>query len=134
MTTLELSSKTVIELRKIARANGVKLSAGISKEGIVARLTEALDGKEIIEEAPPAAPAAAPAEEPAPAAPAEPAPAVETKPAPTPAQPQYKAAWQNPASQPTTPRYNAKPAYQAPAYPGNRVVQPAVQFCLSDPL
>lgn len=39
---------TVIELRQIAKENGVKLSAGISKQGIVDRLCEAL----ISEEAP----------------------------------------------------------------------------------
>ena len=39
---------TVLELRQIAKENGVKLSAGISKQGIVDRLTEAL----VQEEAP----------------------------------------------------------------------------------
>jgi len=34
---------TVVDLRKLARANGVKLSAGIDKEGIVQRLSDALD-------------------------------------------------------------------------------------------
>ena len=33
---------TVLELRQVAKENGVKLSAGISKQGIVERLTEAL--------------------------------------------------------------------------------------------
>ena len=117
MTTLELSSKTVIELRKIARANGVKLSAGISKEGIVARLSEALGDHEIAEESP-AAPveAAAPVEEAAPQAEEvkpEPEPAPKADPAPAPAQqPQFRAAWQNPVQTPAQPRYNAKPAYR----------------------
>ena len=39
---------TVVELRQIAKENGIKLSAGISKQGIVDRLTEAL----VKEEAP----------------------------------------------------------------------------------
>ncbi len=54
-----LESKTVVELRQIAKENGVKLSAGISKQGIVDRLCESLT----------------PAEAPAPAAPEAPAPA-----------------------------------------------------------
>ena len=61
---------TVIELRQIARENGVKLSAGISKQGIVERLVEALAQ----EEAPVQTPAA-PAEQPEEAsAPEQPAP------------------------------------------------------------
>lgn len=52
---------TVVELRKIARENGVTLSAGISKQGIVERLCGAL----IKEEATPKA--AEPAPQPAPA-------------------------------------------------------------------
>lgn len=42
MLTSELHAMTVIDLRKLARANGVKLSAGIDKEGIVQRLSDAL--------------------------------------------------------------------------------------------
>lgn len=34
---------TVIDLRKLARESGVKLSAGIDKDGIVQRLASALD-------------------------------------------------------------------------------------------
>ncbi len=47
-------SMTVVELRKIARENGVTLSAGISKQGIVDRLCERL-----VAEAPAEKPAAA---------------------------------------------------------------------------
>lgn len=43
MFTNELHAMTVIELRKLAREHGVKLSAGIDKEGIVQRLANALD-------------------------------------------------------------------------------------------
>ncbi len=42
MLTSELQEMTVIELRKLARAHKVKLSAGISKDGIVEKLGEAL--------------------------------------------------------------------------------------------
>ena len=42
MTTQELSAKTVIELRKLAKANGVTLGAGVSKSDIVAKLAAAL--------------------------------------------------------------------------------------------
>jgi len=38
----ELQAMTVIQLRKVAKENGVKLGAGIDKAGIVERLTEAL--------------------------------------------------------------------------------------------
>ncbi|NLI20515.1 MAG: transcription termination factor Rho [Clostridiales bacterium] len=46
MLTSELHAMTVIDLRKLARASGVKLSAGIDKEGIVARLAAALGATE----------------------------------------------------------------------------------------
>ena len=49
-------SMTVIELRKVARENGVTLSAGISKQGIIDRLCEKL----VESEPAPAAPAPAP--------------------------------------------------------------------------
>ena len=38
----QLQAMTVIQLRKLAKENGVKLSAGIDKAGIVARIAEAL--------------------------------------------------------------------------------------------
>ena len=41
-----LENMTVVELRQIARENGVKLSAGISKQGIVDRLHAELGGEE----------------------------------------------------------------------------------------
>lgn len=46
MQNEELQSMTVIQLRKLAKENGVKLSAGIDKAGIVARLAEALGAAE----------------------------------------------------------------------------------------
>ena len=120
MSSLELSSMTVIELRKLAKEKHVRLGAGLSKDGIIQKLTAAL-----AEEPTAAAPEAAlAAEEPEdagetseaakeePAAPAgadasaEP-PAREERAAST----QFKAAWHNPS-----PRYGTKPAYQAPAY------------------
>lgn len=60
---------TVVQLRKLARENGVKLSAGIDKSGIVARLSEAL----------PDEPAAQPALTEQPKALQEPAPAEQPK-------------------------------------------------------
>ena len=42
MSKLVLETKTVVELRKIAKTYGVKLGAGISKEEIIARLNDAL--------------------------------------------------------------------------------------------
>lgn len=118
MSTLDLSSMTVLELRKLAKENGVKLSAGISKSGIIERISAALNAAP----APEAKPAPAKQEEPAKPEPvADPVPESkpalsETKPAAqeTATQPHFKAAWHAPATQP---RYSAKPAYQAPAYP-----------------
>lgn len=43
---------TVVQLRKLARENGVKLSAGIDKSGIVARLSEALPDEPAAQPAP----------------------------------------------------------------------------------
>ncbi len=39
---LDLQSMTVLSLRKLAREKGIKLSAGLDKEGIIARITAAL--------------------------------------------------------------------------------------------
>lgn len=46
MNIAELHAMTVLDLRKLARENGVKLSAGIDKNGIVQRLAEALTGEQ----------------------------------------------------------------------------------------
>ena len=119
MTTQELNAKTVLELRKIAKENGVKLGAGVSKSDIVAKIAAATADSAAAPQTPAApeparqesiaAPAAMPVAAPA-SAPAAPAPSAEEKPA----QPQFRQAWSNPSA---APRYNAKPAYQAPAYP-----------------
>lgn len=108
MSEQNLSAMTVIELRKLAKELHVPLSAGISKQGIIDRLTQATAEA-------PAAEAAKPAEEPAPAQPdeQEEAPAA----APTPA-PGFR-----PAAPAATSRFNTRPAYQAPAY-GSRVSAP----------
>lgn len=42
MQSTELQAMTVVQLRKLAKESGVKLSAGIDKSGIVSRLAEAL--------------------------------------------------------------------------------------------
>ena len=42
---MDFASKTVLELRKIAREHNIKLSSGINKSEIIQRLEEALDGK-----------------------------------------------------------------------------------------
>ncbi|MGN0763504.1 MAG: transcription termination factor Rho [Aristaeellaceae bacterium] len=111
MATLDLSSKTVVELRKMAKEHGVTLGAGVNKESIIAKLTNALGPMEATPEETPA-PQEAQEASPAPEA-AAPAPVEPVAPAPRqePAQTQYRAAWHNPS-----PRYSSKPAYQAPAY------------------
>ena len=112
MTTQELNAKTVLELRKIAKENGVKLGAGVSKSDIVEKISAAMAAQE-------PAPAEAPAAAPAPAAavpaaaPAQPAQAAQTAQEEKPAQPQFRQAWSNPSP---APRFSGKPAYQAPPY------------------
>lgn len=124
MSSLELSSMTVIELRKLAKEKHVRLGAGLSKDGIIQKLTAALAGEsteeateQVVEETPAAAPETEARE---PAAQEEETPAVQTaqqtsQEAPAreerTASTHFKAAWHNPS-----PRYSAKPAYQAPAY------------------
>lgn len=124
MSSLELSSMTVIELRKLAKEKHVRLGAGLSKDGIIQKLTAALAGEsteeateQVVEEMPAAAPETEAKE---PAAQEEETPAVQTaqqtsQEAPAreerAASAHFKAAWHNPS-----PRYSAKPAYQAPAY------------------
>ena len=124
MSSLEISSMTVIELRKLAKEKHVRLGAGLSKDGIIQKLTAALAGEsteeateQVVEETPAAAPETEAKE---PAAQEEETPAVQTaqqtsQEAPVreerTASAHFKAAWHNPS-----PRYSAKPAYQAPAY------------------
>lgn len=124
MSSLELSSMTVIELRKLAKEKHVRLGAGLSKDGIIQKLTAALAGEsteeateQVVEETPAAA---SETEAKEPAAQEEETPAVQTaqqtsQEAPVreerAASAHFKAAWHNPS-----PRYSAKPAYQAPAY------------------
>ena len=116
---------TVIELRKLAKEKHVRLGAGLSKDGIIQKLTAALAGEsteeateQVVEETPAAAPETEAKE---PAAQEEETPAVQTaqqtsQEAPAreerTASAHFKAAWHNPS-----PRYSAKPAYQAPASP-----------------
>ena len=92
----------MIELRKIAKECGVTLGAGVSKADIIAKLEAALGSEPI----PTAAPETEPEEQPvvSQVIHASSAPATQTQ-----GQPQFRAAWHNPA-----PRYGAKPAYQAP--------------------
>lgn len=124
MSSLELSSMTVIELRKLAKEKHVRLGAGLSKDGIIQKLTAALAGEstekateQVVEETPAAAPETEAKE---PAAQEEETPAVQTAQQTSQEPPareertasvHFKAAWHNPS-----PRYSAKPAYQAPTY------------------
>lgn len=98
MSEQNLSAMTVIELRKLAKELHVPLSAGISKQGIVERLSEAISGAPAAEQEPAQ-------EQPADIQPAAPeaASAAETPVA------GFRQAY-------TAPRFNTKPAYQAPAY------------------
>ncbi len=95
---MNLNELTVLELRKVAKEMKVPLSAGISKQGIIDRLTAAMAEQ--------GTPAAAPVQEEVPEAAAETESAEEDKPEDA----AFKQAYTAPA------RFNARPAYQAPAY------------------
>ena len=45
MASLDLSLMTVIELRKLAKEKNVRLGAGLSKEGIIQKLSAALEAE-----------------------------------------------------------------------------------------
>ncbi len=111
MTDMNLNELTVLELRKVAKELKVPLSAGISKQGIIDRLSMA-----IAEQNANVAEAAAPAEVEAPAEAIQEEPAVDASEADEGEAedksdaPQFKQAYV--ASQ----RFNSRPAYQAPAY------------------
>lgn len=105
MSIGNLSDMTVIELRKLAKENKIKLGTGISKELIIQKITAGLfsdSEKEPVQTEIIPEPVAPQIESPAPEAPAEPAPDTAQKPI----------GWMNAAH-----NYSTKPAYQAPAYP-----------------
>lgn len=113
MTTSELSAMTVLELRKVAKSKGVKLSAGISKAEIVERIAKAYAADEPAKVEPKAEPQMA-QEESVLQEGTQPSVNADVKPEDnTAAQPQFRQAWRAPATQP---RYSSRPAYQAPAY------------------
>ena len=98
---MDLSTKTVIELRKIAKEYGVTLGAGVSKADIVAKLEAAGLAEDT------AAPQGEPETE-------QPIVSQVIHASDVPqgqGQPQFRAAWHNP-----TPRYANRPTYQAPRY------------------
>lgn len=123
----ELQAMTVIQLRKLAKENGVKLSAGIDKAGIVERVAQALETRTeapqpVKEET--AAPAADQLQQASLSADV-------TSVAPGGYRPAYRQAWQ---ARPATPRETPqKPAWQRSAGtvsrfgPQNRSTQPIQQ-------
>ncbi|MBR3764986.1 MAG: transcription termination factor Rho [Clostridia bacterium] len=117
MTEQNLNEMTVIELRKLAKELQVPLRAGISKAGIVERLTEEITGQKPAGEAASAAEEDKPAAKTAPAAVAEDKPAAEDKNAA--AEKIAPAPGFRQAAPAAAPRFSSKPAYQAPAF-GNR--------------
>ena len=103
MMDMNLNELTVLELRKVAKDMKVPLGAGISKQGIIDKLTMVM-----AEQNTEAAPASSPAPE---AEEAEAiAPVAEDDTPEAAAQPQFKAAYVAPQ------RFNNKPSYQAPTY------------------
>lgn len=122
MPNQDLASKTVAELRKMAKEYGVTLGAGIQKAGIIAKLEAALGDDEATA---PEAGQPAPEQAAVPQAPS--APPAEPKPQQSAAAPQgqvqFRAAWRNPA--PTNARYGGKAGYGAPRSPGTWQSTPA---------
>ena len=128
----ELQSMTVVQLRKLAREHGVKLSAGIDKEGIIARLATAPEPEadpqqtSFIAEAPPesglqATPLSADVTSVAPRTGGyAPPPARGEAPSEEPRQPVYRQAWQarTPAAQPQR-SPSQRPAWGQPQRPMN---------------
>ena len=100
MTDMNLNELTVLELRKVAKELKVPLGAGISKQGIIDKLTMAIaeQGSAVQQELP--------LEQPAPEKPEEESAAEE---ADAPAQPQFRQAYVAPQ------RFSGRPAYNRPA-------------------
>ncbi len=113
MTTSELSAMTVLELRKVAKNKGVKLSAGISKAEIVERIAKAYAADEPASVETKTEPQTVQEEAEVTESPRYAANEETKADENTTAQPQFKQAWRAPAPQP---RYSSRPAYQAPAY------------------
>ncbi len=84
MTYNELSEMTVVQLRKLAKNNGVILGSGIDKAGIIEKLLPVISDQSLS--------------------------ASEESDTDRLAEPKFQAAWHNNDA----PRYNARPAYQAP--------------------
>lgn len=105
MNDINLNELTVLELRKVAKEMKVPLGAGISKQGIIDKLTMAIAEQNA---APAPVQEALPLEEATPAEAEKPEEPSDEEDAP--AQPQFKAAYVAPQ------RFNSRPAYQAPAF------------------
>ena len=84
MTYNELSEMTVVQLRKLAKENGVILGSGVDKAGIIEKLLPVISDQSLS--------------------------ASEESDTDRLAEPKFQAAWHNNDA----PRYNARPAYQAP--------------------
>ena len=84
MTYNELNEMTVLQLRKLAREQGVVLGSGIDKAGIIEKLLSVIPDQET--------------------------PDPLSREPDQLAEPKYQAAWHNA----DTPKYSARPAYQAP--------------------
>ena len=89
MTEKELSAMTVLQLRKLAKEQGVVLGAGIDKAGIIQKILN-ISGETPLNSAP-EAPVSTPAEN-----------------EPASSEPVFQAAWHNTDA----PHYNSRPAYQ----------------------
>ena len=107
MADMNLNELTVLELRKVAKEMKVPLSAGISKAGIIERLTAAMASQAPAEDAAPVV-EEAPAAEALPEEPEDDEDDIESEDEEKPAQ--FKQAYVAPQ------RFNSRPAYQASSF------------------
>lgn len=106
MSDMNLNELTVIELRKVAKEMKVPLGAGISKQGIIDKLTLAMTASEAQEASVAAPTEEVPAASEAPAAMEAPKAEKAVEPTDAPPQPQFKQAYVAPQ------RFGGRPVYQ----------------------
>ena len=112
MTEKELSSMTVLQLRKLAKEQKVTLGAGIDKSGIIQKILDSMPQEASAPAVQPAEPVSAPASQNAAAGAAADGAQASASPAgESGGEPRFQAAWHNSDA----PRFSARPAYQATA-------------------
>ena len=109
MNMNELQTMTVLQLRKLAKEHGIRLSAGIDKAGIVERIAQSMQSSPIEEKEPDETAQASVSQQESPEMSEDSENASSA--------PKYQAAWHSQTAQPAS-RFNPRPSYQAPAAAG----------------